>query len=254
LKVDPCEDKNRCDENAECMLYEGDDDDEEETTRPPTTKDTTRPPTTKDTTRPPTTKDTTRPPTTKDTTRPPTTKDTTRSSTTKDTTRPPTTEDTDRIPTTEETTRPPITIETTTKRPPNPEIDLDAIWEKLGYKCACRDGFIGNGLKCKENLKGCARFGERCPENSYCIDTEEKPYFKCVCDKGFSGSPPKEKCTEVTSKPECGDVDLTLFKMFKSSIADTKSTYSADENTITLDYRSPKITGFNTNQKVGSFF
>ena len=70
----------------------------------------------------------------------------------------------------------------------------------MGYKCKCKPGYIGNGIKCKKALNGCDRFGERCEKmGAECVDMEEKPGFKCICPEGFEGNPPKEPCTE---KPE----------------------------------------------------
>ena len=82
-------------------------------------------------------------------------------------------------------------------RPPKPE--KPNMWDKLGYKCTCNAGFYGLGVGdrgCKPIMKGCDRYAEKCGKNSTCHNTDEKPFYRCLCDAGFTGSPPDSLCKE----------------------------------------------------------
>ncbi|XP_017318641.1 fibrillin-2 isoform X1 [Ictalurus punctatus] len=58
---------------------------------------------------------------------------------------------------------------------------------KLGsYYCACREGFYGNGMECKD-VDECGWTGKQaCPQFSYCFNTEGSYY--CDCWKGFQNN------------------------------------------------------------------
>ena len=129
----------------------------------------------------------------------------------------------------------------------------DDIWEQLGYKCECNDGFTGNGFKCKTSLQGCDRFGDKCGKNATCHDIDVKPFIACKCDPGFTGSPPKEQCKpmedslEVTSGPgesnSCDQIDYTAFKIGKSTLKAERATLQGDDQKTLLTFTHGKVDG-----------
>merc|ERR1712130_338226 len=137
-------------------------------------------------------------------------------------------------------------------KPDKPTIDMDSLWEKLGYKCECPEGATGHGFGekgCRKDLSMCDRFGEkRCGKNATCTEIDEKPFMACSCDAGFVGKPPN--CVEPSESlvvgsmdddNSCDSLDYKKFQVAKSSVKGHRALFSGDGKTAALTYSHFKI-------------
>ncbi|KAK1345003.1 hypothetical protein QTO34_013707 [Cnephaeus nilssonii] len=52
------------------------------------------------------------------------------------------------------------------------------------FKCSCREGWIGNGIKCID-LDECSNGTHQCSINAQCVNTPGS--YRCACSEGFTG-------------------------------------------------------------------
>ena len=92
-------------------------------------------------------------------------------------------------------------------KPPRTGLGYDVISSSCtntigSYKCACKDGWQGNGRDC-ENIDECRVANIDCHFNAKCVDKDG--FYECECEPGYVGS--GQFCLDIdecqTNKDNC---------------------------------------------------